>query len=138
MGFDAIALAASLDELKQLLGASITRIHTTKRSGEVVFSTRGRGSARDVLVSIRRDGARIQLTRRRHEHPDHPGSFCMNLRKHLLRARMTGFDQVGLDRIAMIHLEARDELGHSRPLTLVAETMGRNSNLLLVDPEDEN
>ncbi|MFO7942548.1 MAG: NFACT family protein [Bacillota bacterium] len=138
MGFDAIALAASLDEMNQLLGATITKIHTTKRSGEVVFSTRGRGSSGDLLVSIRRDGARIHLTRRHYEHPDHPGSFCMNLRKHILRARVQSFEQVGLDRIARIHLEARDELGFSRPLILVAETMGRNSNLLLVDPDDED
>ena len=136
MAFDAVALAASLDEISNLVGTTVSRIHTTTRSGEVIFSTRGRGSGGDILVSIRREDARIQVTRRRFDHPDQPGAVGMTLRKHLKRARIEGVEQVGLDRIARIHLSARDELGHARPLILVAETMGRSSNLILIDPGD--
>lgn len=136
MAFDSLALAASLDELSGLVGSTITKIYTTERSGEVVLSTRGRGSEDHILVSTRREDSRIQVTRRHFEHPDHPGSFCMNLRKNILRSRIEGFEQVGLDRIARIHLSAKDELGHPYPLILIAETMGRNSNVILVDPGD--
>ncbi len=138
MAFDAIALAANLDELRALVGNRIARIHTTNRSGELLLFTHGRGGSAEILLSIRREDARIQRTFRKFTHPDHPGAFVMNLRKHILRARIEGFEQIGLDRMCRISLSARDALGHEYPLVLMVETMGRNSNVILVHPGDED
>ena len=83
-----------------------------------------------LLLSSHPHHARVHLTRRRYRRPEQPPPFCMLLRKYLTGARISAVFQPHLERILMLHFEAHEGLP---PVKLIAEIMGRRSNLLLVD-----
>ncbi len=58
--------------------------------------------------------------------------FCMLLRKHLVGARILSVRQPDWERMLILELEARDELGVSSRKQLAAELIGRSANLILV------
>ena len=64
-------------------------------------------------------------------------NFCMVLRKHLEPARLLAVEQPGLERVITLRFEARDETGQRVERWLTTELMGRHSNMLLVDPENQ-
>ena len=59
----------------------------------------------------------------------------MLLRKYLEPSRILGFEQHGLDRVAILHLEGMSLPGEAGELRLILEIMGRQSNILLVNGE---
>lgn len=59
--------------------------------------------------------------------------LCMLLRKHLCGGKILSIEQQGLDRIIKITVRSSNELGDEVLLTLVAEIMGRYSNIILLD-----
>ena len=62
--------------------------------------------------------------------------FCMLLRKHLTGGRLTAIDQPPAERVVILTVSMVDELGEPGRRRLVAECMGRRSNLILLDGED--
>ncbi len=64
-----------------------------------------------------------------------PPSFTMLLRKHLKNARLIDITQQGFSRVAYFKFKKLDEFGDEKILTLVAEIMGKFSNLILVDDD---
>ncbi len=138
MGFDGIALRASISELQPLVGSRIQKIYETPGGHSIILHLYRRPGAARLLVSADRTGSRLHLTRRRLRHPDRPGSFCMSLRKHLTGGIIRCIDQVDLDRIAHIRVDSRDDLGRTRHLNLIAETMGRFSNIILTDEDGDD
>ncbi len=137
MAFDALTLRASLEEMQKLTGGRIQKIYQTTRSRQFTLSVYRRPTTYQVLVSTDRQNARIHLTRRRYEHPKSPSDFCMTLRKHLQSGHIRSVKQQGWDRIARIYVESHDDLGRQRNFCLIAETMGRFSNLILVDADEQ-
>ena len=65
-----------------------------------------------------------------------PPMLCMLLRKHLQGAKLCGVEQAGFERVAMLEFETRDEMGFECRRYLIAEIMGKYSNLIFTD-EDE-
>ena len=61
--------------------------------------------------------------------------FCMLLRKHLSGARLTGVEQLPMERCAIFTFDCIDEMGDLVSKKLVAELMGRTCNLYLLSPE---
>ena len=61
--------------------------------------------------------------------------FCMLLRKHLVGARIDALTQPENERMVILELTARDELGVETRKRLAVELMGRSSNVVLVDGE---
>ena len=57
----------------------------------------------------------------------------MLLRKHLTNARIVELTQPPMERVAIFHLDAIDELGDRVQRKLILEVMGRYSNLILLD-----
>ena len=70
------------------------------------------------------------------ENPSVPLRFCSILRKYLSGARITEIKAVDFERIILIRLKAFNELGDQTEFSLVAEIMGRHSNLILVNKSD--
>ena len=58
--------------------------------------------------------------------------FCMLLRKHLVGARIVSLTQPEGERMVIMELDPRDEMGVLTEKKLVAELMGRSSNIILV------
>ena len=61
--------------------------------------------------------------------------FCMLLRKHLIGARITALTQPEQERMLILELDCRDELGDAARKLLVVEMIGRSSNVILVGPD---
>ena len=58
--------------------------------------------------------------------------FCMLLRKHLVGARIQTVDQPAWERMLILQLDTRDELGVDAHKQLIVEMIGRSSNVILV------
>ena len=133
MPFDAICLKAVIEELRpKLLGLRIDKVQQPTRD-QVILLLRGN---RRLLLSAGASAPRIQLTETPRENPAEPPMFCMLLRKHLVGAKIADIMQPDLERIVKLELDITDDFGQPGKRTLVLETMGRRSNLILLDEEE--
>ena len=62
--------------------------------------------------------------------------YLMVLRKYILGGRITKLTQLDNDRIVVMEIENRDELGFDSIYSLIIEIMGRHSNITLVRNRD--
>ncbi len=132
MPFDALFLKALTGELQEKLPeARIDKIHQPTRDS-VVLHFRGRGGASRLLICANPSYPRLHLTQMVSENPQQPPMFCMLLRKHLLGARLLRLEQAEMERCVALHFSCMDEMGVLSEKRLVAELMGRTSNLILV------
>lgn len=136
MAFDGLVLAAVRQELEQrLLGGRINKIYQPEKE-EVVLHVRSLGQNEKLVLSAHAQKARVQLTRLQKENPQSPPMFCMILRKHLEGGKIIAIEQPGLERVLRITVEAPDELGMVSRKVLIAEIMGKHSNIILLNPLD--
>lgn len=135
MPLDAICLSALVNELASaLVGARIDKVQQPERD-LLLLSLYTKDGNRRLLLSANVGAARLHFTNARMENPDAPPMFCMLLRKHLVGARIIGLSQPDYERVAVIALEARDEMGVASEKQLIVELMGRSSNVILVDAD---
>jgi predicted ribosome quality control (RQC) complex YloA/Tae2 family protein len=134
MPFDGLVLASVRSELEdKLVGGRIERVYQPGRT-ELIILIHKPGARQKILFSADAQNARAHLTETARENPAAPPLFCMVLRKHLEGGRITGFSQPGLERVLVIKIESRDELGCLAEKHLVCEIMGKHSNIILFDP----
>ena len=132
MPFDAIFLGAVLDELRPaVIGSRVEKIQQPARD-TVLLQLRGKER---LLLSANVNRPRIHLTRVSQENPAQPPMFCMLLRKHLGGGRIAEITQPPAERCVCLRFDCTDELGVPCRKHLILELMGRNSNLILTDPE---
>ncbi len=134
MPFDGLVLAAVRKEFEdKLLGGRIERIYQPEKDELSILVHRPKARTR-LLLSANARNARVHLTTVTKENPTTPPLFCMVLRKHLEGGRLLGFEQPGLERMLVIKIESRDELGSPSIKHLVCEIMGKHSNIILIEP----
>lgn len=137
MPLDAVCLTALINELAlEITGARIDKVQQPERDLLLLSLHTAAGGNRRLLLSAASGGARLHLTETRMENPESPPMFCMLLRKHLSGARILSVTQPPFERLAVLTLRTRDELGEETEKRLVCELMGRSANILLVDAED--
>ena len=132
MPLDAVcihALALELDE--RLSGGRIDKVQQPERD-MLLLSVRAKGENLRLLLSAGTGTARVHVTAAAYENPAEAPMFCMLLRKHLVGARIVSLRQPDWERMLILDLDARDELGVSSRKQLVAELIGRSANLILV------
>lgn len=129
---DGLTLAASVSELKALIGGRIEKIQQPERY-ELLFAVHAGCGAKRLFISSSPDNCRIQLTNEKHTSPIDAPNFLMLLRKHLLSSRIVSIEQPNFDRIVVIRFSALDELRDEAEYSLVCEIMGKHSNIILVD-----
>ena len=135
MPFDAPTLRAVTEELSEALSDSrIDKIHQITRDS-LVLQLRSRTGTRRLYLCANPGYPRIHLTEMTTENPAKPPMFCMLLRKHLLGGRFVRIEQAGLERCVALIFSCTDEMGEVAEKQLVAELMGRTSNLILVGPD---
>lgn len=136
MALDGIFLHHLKNEVAAFaVGARIDKIYQPSKE-ELVFTLRSREGSKKLLLSCRANTAGMYFTEYPPENPAKPPMLCMLLRKRLCGGKILSVEQQGLDRIVKITVRSSDELGDEVVLTLVAEIMGRYSNIILLD-EDE-
>lgn len=135
MSFDGLFTKAMTAELlENLKGGRITKIQQPF-TNEIVLVVRANGKNQKLLLSVHPSYARIQLTEETYENPKEPPMFCMLLRKHLEGYFIDNLYQIGHDRIIVLEVRGRNEIGDTSYKKLMIEIMGRHSNIILVDQE---
>ena len=134
MAFDATYLRAVLAEIRDLPEPRVEKIHQPARD-TVILHLRHRQGREKLLLALNPAAPRLHLTQANPENPPEPPMFCMLLRKHLLGARLTGVEQLPMERCAVFTFDCIDELGDPVQKRLVCELMGRTCNLYLLSPE---
>lgn len=133
MALDGIYLHKLKNEIeKAALGLRIDKVSQPSKD-EIVLTLRGKSGAQKLLLCVRANSPRIQLTAHTLENPSVPPMLCMLFRKHLVGAMIKSIRQQELDRILFIDFDATNEIGDKVTLTLCIEIMGKYSNIILID-----
>ena len=135
MAFDAGMLACALHEIREeSLGARVEKVYQPERD-EIVLQIRSKCGGRRILINAGANNPRIGFSKEQKENPQNPPMLCMLLRKHLSGAKLCSVEQAGFERVAILGFETRDEMGYECKKYLVAEVMGKYSNLMFTDGE---
>jgi predicted ribosome quality control (RQC) complex YloA/Tae2 family protein len=130
--FDSLTLAAVAAELRPLLiGGQIQDIRQPEPN-ELLLTIRSQGRNFTLLLSADARFARMHLTTERKPNSPTPSAFCIALRRHLENGRILDVRQRDFDRVFEIDVQLATEDGTLATPTLVAELMGKHSNLILV------
>lgn len=132
MPYDGIVTAAVVSELSGLLiGGRIEKVFQTEKD-EVTLLCHSRGERYRLLISASPSNPRLHFTKSKKENPMVAPPFCMVLRKYVQGGRITAVRQAGYDRIVTFEIETHNEMGDVVMKRLIAEIMGKHSNLILV------
>ena len=134
MSFDALTLAAVLDELEPLLRDSRVQRLAFPDDLSLAFECFAPGAGRTfVLCSAHQDTGRVQkLTELPARGLEKDTPWSLVARKHLRNARIRSLRQPRLERVLELDCEQRDASGQHYRILLIVEAMGRRSNLVLV------
>lgn len=139
MAFDAGMVYAITHELDKRLGedngfngARIDKITMPERDEIHLLLHVGRENMR-LVISAGAGNPRIHLSDTPKENPNTPPAFCMLLRKHLSCSRIAHVRQLGFERVTEIEFDFKDEMGYIFKKYLVAEIMGKHSNIIFCD-----
>lgn len=137
MSFDGLFTHSMILELKEkIMGGRISKVYQPY-DNEIIIRIRANRQNYDLLLSAHPQYARMQLTNISFNNPQEPPHFCMILRKYLENGFLQSIEQIGNDRIVELHVSSRNELGDEQDIVLVVEIMGRHSNLILVDRNND-
>ena len=137
MAFDGITIAAVTYELNQkLAGGRITKI-TQPETDELLLSVRSREGSFRLLLSASASLPLAYLTDSKKPAPMTAPNFCMLLRKHISGGRILSVTQPSLERILRFEIEHLDEMGDLCRKYLIAEIMGKHSNLIFCTDTDQ-
>ncbi len=133
MAFDGLVMANICKELKDsLVGGRISKI-TMPNKDELIFTIKNRAENFRLLISANASLPLIYLTDSNKTNPASAPAFCMFLRKHIGTAKIQDIYTRGLERIIILELEHRDELGDISSKKLIFEMMGKHSNIIFTD-----
>lgn len=131
MPFDGIVLSGAVWEINGLLeGGRIERVFQTGRF-EITLLCHSHGEKYRLLISASPETPRIHLTTCKKENPLIAPPFAMVLRKHIQSGKILSITQEGYDRIVTITIETHNEMGDIVNKKLIAEIMGKYSNIIL-------
>lgn len=136
MAFDGITVAAIVYELNGLLkDGRIVKI-TQPEKDEIMLTIKGNSGQQKLFISGSASLPLVYITEDNKPSPMTAPAFCMLLRKHLQGGRVIEVKQPGLERIIDIYIEHLDEMGDLCQRILTVELMGKYSNIILRDSEN--
>lgn len=136
MALDGIYLYSLVNDLqKSILNSKIDKINQPEKD-EIILTVRKDRSNIKLLISASPRFARIHLTNSVKPNPIKAPMYLMVLRKYILGGRIISLTQKDDDRIIIMEIENRDELGFDSVYSLIIEIMGRHSNITLVRNRD--
>lgn len=128
--FDSLTLTAVTSECQSLVGRSLSRINQTDPL--TVLLGFYDGVEQSLLVSVQPSYARAYLVARQLNTLKPVPTFGTELRKHLTDAKLVFVRQRGLDRVLELGFKTESSV-----FVLVAELMGKHSNMALVDAKGD-
>ena len=137
MSFDSLALHLVTDELRHtILNGTIRHIEQLNPHS-IVLKISQSTKTHFLLVSTHSVHARTHLIERppKGQSRSHFADFLM---KHVLRGKLTAVEQVGLDRVLKLTIAPKSDILETSPKSIIAEFMGKHSNIILIDEESGN
>lgn len=136
MAFDGFMIAALKHELDSALtGGRINKI-SQPESDELLLTVKKERDSLRLSICADPSYPLIHLTENNKPGPGQAPAFCMLLRKHLQNGRILSVTQPGLERVIDICVEHMDEMGDLTCRHLIAEFMGKHSNIILTNEKD--
>lgn len=136
MSFDGMFTHVMVNELNQnLRGGRIAKIQQPF-ANELILTIRSNRKNQQLLLSAHPSYARVQITDQPFANPAKPSTFVMSLRKYITSAIVQDFKQLNNDRIVIVDLSAKNELGDIHEYRLITEIMSRHSNIFLLNKEN--
>lgn len=137
MSYDGIVTRSVVNELQDaLIGGRIDKVYQQEKD-EILIKVYSKGENHKLVISANSSNPRMHLTKYSKENPKEPPMFCMLLRKHLIGGTVLNVEQSTMDRIVFIDISAQDELGQPTQNRIVIEIMGKHSNIILINKDDE-
>jgi predicted ribosome quality control (RQC) complex YloA/Tae2 family protein len=137
INFDSLTLKALINEIKPILESGrVQKIQQPSRH-EILLGVRAGGKNHKLYICINPKYPHICLLTEEGEKyrdieiPVKPPMFCMLLRKHMEGAKIKLIRQPEHERIFEIYFDSYNELGERIPLVLACELMGKHSNIVL-------
>jgi len=135
MPFDALHLnILSKEFATSLTGGRIDRI-TTPNFYSVRFAIYSNKKTYGLLLNLTPNTAHARLTNGARDELATVSVFLTHLKKHLIGGVIDDVGVVENERILRINVKSYNEVKQLRTFTLVAEFMGKHSNLMLVNDE---
>lgn len=133
MAFDAVTVRCLTKELcEKLINGRIDKIHQPEKD-EITIHIRTLTDSFKLVISASSAHPRVHFTGVSKKNPITAPMFCMLLRKHIGSGKIIAIEQVGFERIIKFSIESYDELGDLTTKYLIAEIMGRHSNIILTN-----
>ena len=133
MAFDAAMLYAVAHEINSIGGGGrIEKIYQPEKE-EILLQMRTLSGGKRLLINCSSSNPRLCFSAIQKENPQSAPMFCMLLRKHLTGGLLTGVTQYGFERVVKLEFQTRDEMGYECKKYLIAEIMGKYSNLIFAD-----
>lgn len=137
MPFDGITIHALQEEIGDfLIGSKIDKIHQPESDEIVLIIRKDRKNIR-LLLSADSNLPHFSISESKKENPITAPMFCMLLRKHLSGGKLLNIEQLGLERVLILSIESKNELGDISVKRIIFEIMGKHSNITLVDDDDK-
>lgn len=134
MAIDGLLLQQLYKQINQTLPAKILKIQQISDS-ELLFSLRTNKGNKKLLISTHSVYNRINYTNESYTTMEIPNNFVMLLRKQIDGGIIKSMEQIGLDRILHMVIEARNEMGDIHEKHLYIELMGKYANIILVNED---
>ena len=135
MAFDAGMVSAIVHELgERIVGARVEKVTQPEKDELVLLLHAGRENLR-LALSSGSNNPHFNITGTVKENPMAAPMFCMLLRKHLTGSRISAVTQLGFERAVEFAFDGYDEMGFESTKYLVTETMGKYSNIILLNSE---
>lgn len=133
MSFDGLLLSKIVEELKiEISSGRVSKIYQLSNH-DLLLQIRSNSKKHELIISSSPEYSRIHLTTLPYNKPNTPPMFCMFLRKHLEGSVILDILQYSLDRVIIFKLATRNELGDKSNKFLIAEIMGKHSNIIVTD-----
>ena len=133
---DYITIKALSKELNCFLkGGKIDKV-TMPEKDEVNLMIRANNKNYTLAISCNASNPKIHLTHQKKISPIVAPAFCMHLRKYLQNGNITDIYTLNEDRIVVIEVLSKNEMRDTVSFKLIAEMMGRYSNIIMLNEKD--
>lgn len=133
MAFDGFCLSAIRKECNdKLTGGRLYKIAQPEPDELLITFKTPNGQFR-LQLSVNASLPLVYLTDENKPSPKQAPNFCMLLRKHLQNGRLISVTQPGFERVLDFEVEHLDEMGDLCHKHLIAEFMGKYSNIIFID-----
>ncbi|MBR5769399.1 MAG: NFACT family protein [Clostridia bacterium] len=133
MALDAAFLSLICRELNErAAGAKVDKVYQPERD-EFVFVLRTYGNSMRLRVSASSSTPAVYITAHTKDNPKQAPTLCMLARKLFIGGRFISAEQPDAERVITLRFECTDEMGDTVERRVIAEIMGRSSNVLFTD-----